>query len=196
MQFCFISTVGFCQRSSKGAIRTKSTILVVDDEKEIADLVALYLENEGFSVLRCYNARDALAYMETAQIDLAILDVMLPETDGFALCRKIRETHTYPIIMLTSRIASGDKINGLSLGADDYVTKPFEPVELVARVKAQLRRVQKYSTQAPESESTIRLPNSTPGWRRTVTSTDSFFAIQPTKRRSPVSQVKSGISAM
>ena len=123
----------------------KERILVVDDEKEIADLIALYLEGEGFSVVKCYTAREALAYIETDVIDLAILDVVLPETDGFTICRRIREGHTYPIIMLTSKAAAGDKINGLSLGADDYVTKPFDPIELVARVKAQLRRYKKYN---------------------------------------------------
>lgn len=120
-------------------------ILVVDDEREIADLIALYLENEGLSVLKCHTAQEALSHIETDEIDLAILDIVLPEVDGFTICRKIRETHTYPIIMLTSKVASGDKINGLSLGADDYVTKPFDPIELVARVKAQLRRYKKYN---------------------------------------------------
>lgn len=120
-------------------------ILVVDDEREIADLIALYLENEGLSVLKCYTAQEVLSHIETDEIDLAILDIVLPEVDGFTICRKIRETHTYPIIMLTSKVASGDKINGLALGADDYVTKPFDPIELVARVKAQLRRYKKYN---------------------------------------------------
>lgn len=134
----------------------KETILVVDDEKEIADLIALYLENDGYTVAKCYTSRDVLAHMETDEIDLAILDVILPEIDGFSLCRKIRESHTYPIIMLTSKVSSGDKINGLSLGADDYVTKPFDPVELVARVKAQLRRYKKYNP-ALFAENTIAL---------------------------------------
>ena len=130
-------------------------ILVVDDEKEIADLIALYLEGEGFSVVKCYTAGEALAHVATDEIDLAILDVMLPETDGFAICRRIREGHTYPIIMLTSKVAAGDKINGLSLGADDYVTKPFDPVELVARVKAQLRRYKKYNPARSEENTLV-----------------------------------------
>ena len=138
----------------------KETILVVDDEKEIADLIALYLENDGYTVVKCYTSREALAHMEANKIDLAILDVILPEIDGFSLCRKIREVHTYPIIMLTSRVSAGDKINGLSLGADDYVTKPFDPVELVARVKAQLRRYKKYNP-AQSPENTIVLPGLT-----------------------------------
>ena len=123
----------------------KDCILIVDDEKEIADLIALYLENEELSVIKCYTAREALSHIEVDEIDLAILDIVLPEVDGFTICRKIREEHTYPIIMLTSKVASSDKINGLSLGADDYVTKPFDPIELVARVKAQLRRYKKYN---------------------------------------------------
>ena len=135
----------------------KENILVVDDEKEIADLVALYLENEEFSVSKCYTAHDALSCIATDEIDCAILDVVMPDMDGFTLCRKIRESHSYPVIMLTSKVTSSDKINGLALGADDYVTKPFDPVELVARVKAQLRRYTKYNPAAAESENTILL---------------------------------------
>jgi two-component system response regulator VanR len=121
-------------------------ILVVDDEREIADLIELYLRNEGFAVRTFYAARAALDCVLNEAIDLAILDVMLPDTDGFALCRKIRETQSFPIIMLTARDGELDKITGLSLGADDYVTKPFCPPELVARVKAQLRRSKRYNS--------------------------------------------------
>lgn len=121
-------------------------ILVVDDEKEIADLVALYLENENYEVLKSYSASQAIDYIEHEMIDLAILDVMLPEVSGFQLCQKIREKHNYPVIMLTAKIQEIDKINGLALGADDYMTKPFLPLELVARVKAQLRRYKRYNT--------------------------------------------------
>ena len=125
-------------------------ILVVDDEREISDLVELYLQNENYEVLKFYSAKDALACMESTELDLAILDIMLPEVNGFALCQKIRERHTYPIIMLTAKDAETDKITGLTLGADDYVTKPFRPLELVARVKAQLRRYKRYNpAQAP-----------------------------------------------
>ena len=116
------------------------TILVVDDEKEIADLVAVYLQNEGCRVLVCGTAAEALACLEADKPDLAILDVMLPDMDGFSLCRRIRQQHLFPIIMLTARVEDMDKITGLSLGADDYITKPFNPLELVARVKTQLRR--------------------------------------------------------
>ena len=125
-------------------------ILVVDDEQEITDLVELYLQNENYEVFKFYSAKDALACIESTELDLAILDIMLPEVNGFALCQKIRERHTYPIIMLTAKDAETDKITGLTLGADDYVTKPFRPLKLVARVKAQLRRYKRYNpAQAP-----------------------------------------------
>lgn len=124
----------------------RESILVVDDEREIADLVALYLRNEGYDVTVFYDGAEALSYIQREVPILAILDVMLPGVDGYELCRRIREKHTYPILMLTAREAEIDKINGLSLGADDYVTKPFRPLELVARVKAQLRRYTRYNT--------------------------------------------------
>jgi two-component system response regulator VanR len=120
-------------------------ILVVDDEREIADLVELYLKNENYSVFKCYSAKEALECIDKTQLDLAILDIMLPGTSGLEICQKIREQHSYPIIMLTAKDAEVDKITGLTIGADDYITKPFRPLELVARVKAQLRRYKKYS---------------------------------------------------
>ena len=119
-------------------------ILVVDDEPEITDLVELYLKNENYEVYKFYCAQDALECIQSVELDLAILDVMLPDMNGFALCRLIREKYTWPIIMLTAKGEETDKINGLTFGADDYVTKPFRPLELVARVKAQLRRRKKY----------------------------------------------------
>ena len=126
------------------------TILVVDDEPEIADLVEVYLKNEGYRVCKCGLVRDALRCVETTELSLAILDVMLPDGDGFSLCQKIREHHMFPIIMLTARVEDMDKIMGLTLGADDYVTKPFNPLELVARVKTQLRRYTRYNVAQPE----------------------------------------------
>lgn len=120
-------------------------ILVVDDEKEIADLVELYLNNSDFEVVKCYNGSSALKAIDSEAFDLAVLDVMLPDADGFELCAYIRKKYNYPIIMLTARTQDTDKISGLALGADDYVTKPFNPLELVARVKAQLRRCTKYN---------------------------------------------------
>lgn len=123
----------------------REQILVVDDEKEIADLVTLYLENEGFRVFKFYSSEKALECINSQSIDLAVLDIMMPVIDGLKLCRKIREHHHYPIIMLTAKGTEIDKITGLALGADDYITKPFLPLELVARVKAQLRRYTRYN---------------------------------------------------
>lgn len=129
----------------------RERILVVDDEKEIADLVTLYLENEGFRVFKFYSSEKALECINSQSIDLAVLDIMMPVINGLKLCRKIREHHHYPIIMLTAKGTEIDKITGLTLGADDYITKPFLPLELVARVKAQLRRYTRYN-QGQEQE--------------------------------------------
>ena len=115
-------------------------------------LVELYLSNEGFAVHKFYTASEALNCIETACLDLAVLDVMLPDTDGFSLCLKIREKHQYPVIMLTAKVEDIDKIKGLTLGADDYITKPFNPLEMVARVKAQLRRYTRYNSAGPIQE--------------------------------------------
>ena len=120
-------------------------ILVVDDEIEIADLVELYLKNEGYNVYKTYNSEKALKIINQRNIDLAILDIMMPNIDGFTLCQKIRQKHKFPIIMLTAKISDADKIKGLNIGADDYITKPFMPLELLARVKAQLRRYKNYN---------------------------------------------------
>ena len=122
-----------------------TSIIVVDDEKEIADLVELYLEGEGYTVHKFYNATDALQAVNSVGPSLAILDVMLPDMDGFTMCQKIRENHMFPIIMLTAKVEDMDKIMGLTLGADDYITKPFNPLELIARVKTALRRYTKYN---------------------------------------------------
>lgn len=121
-------------------------ILIVDDEAAIADLVEVYLKNEGYIVHKFYNGTDALDCVRRQHLNLAILDVMLPDMDGFTLCQRIREDHLFPIIMLTARVEDMDKIMGLTLGADDYITKPFNPLELVARVKTQLRRYTRYNT--------------------------------------------------
>lgn len=123
----------------------QANILIADDEKEIADLLEIYLKNDGYTVFKFYNGMDALACVAREKIDLAILDVMLPDIDGFHICAKIRETYFFPIIMLTARVEDGDKIQGLTVGADDYITKPFNPLEVTARVKTQLRRAQQYN---------------------------------------------------
>lgn len=120
-------------------------ILVVDDEKEIADLLEVYLKNDNYTVYKYYSGIEALKCIEETEIDLAILDIMLPDIDGFRICQKIREKFYFPVIMLTAKIEDGDKIMGLTIGADDYITKPFNPLEVVARVKTQLRRYQKYN---------------------------------------------------
>jgi two-component system, OmpR family, response regulator VanR len=130
-------------------------ILVVDDEHEIADLVELYLKNENYTVYKFYTAEEAMECIEKMDLDLAILDIMLPGTSGLAICQKIREKHTYPIIMLTAKDSEIDKITGLTMGADDYITKPFRPLELVARVKAQLRRYKQYNGGIEQNENVI-----------------------------------------
>jgi two-component system response regulator VanR len=124
----------------------KEKILIVDDETAIADLVEVYLGNEGYEVFKYYNAADALECVNREDISLAILDVMLPDMDGFTLCQRIRKKYLFPIIMLTAKVEDMDKITGLTLGADDYITKPFNPLELMARIKTQLRRYTKYNT--------------------------------------------------
>ena len=123
-------------------------ILIVDDEKEIADLIEVYLTNDGYTVHKFYNGLEALKCIETENIDLAILDIMLPDIDGFHICKKIREKYFYPVIMLTAKGEDTDKIMGLTIGADDYITKPFNPLEVVARVKTQLRRYVRYNNAA------------------------------------------------
>lgn len=136
--------------------------MVVDDEAAIADLVEVYLKNEGYEVRKFYNAAEAMACADSEELSMAILDVMMPDIDGFTLCRHIREKHFYPIIMLTAKVEDMDKITGLTLGADDYITKPFNPLELVARVKTQLRRYTRYNNspelveEKSESECDIR----------------------------------------
>lgn len=125
-------------------------ILVVDDEKEIADVIELYLQNDQYKVFTFYTGKEALNCIENVRIDLAVLDVMLPDVDGFDILKKIREKYTFPVLMLTAKAEYMDKITGLTLGADDYIPKPFNPLELVARVKAQLRRYTQYNEGAKQ----------------------------------------------
>ena len=117
-----------------------TNILVVDDEKEIADLVEIYLVSDGYKVFKANSAEDGLKIIENEDIHLAILDIMMPGMDGLEMCKRIRETYNFPIILLSAKSADLDKILGLGTGADDYVTKPFNTLELTARVKSQLRR--------------------------------------------------------
>ena len=120
-------------------------IIVVDDEREIADLLEVYLRNEGFQVETFYQGEPALAAIRRNPPALVLLDVMLPDLDGFSICKKIREDLYLPVIMLTAKVEYMDKITGLTLGADDYITKPFNPLEVIARVKTQLRRYTRYN---------------------------------------------------
>ena len=118
------------------------TILLVEDEEDIASLVRAYLERDGFRVLWATRGTEGLAELERHDVRLAILDLQLPDADGFDVCRAIRSTSSLPIVMLTARDEEVDRVTGLELGADDYVTKPFSPRELAARVRAVLRRVE------------------------------------------------------
>lgn len=125
-------------------MRRQTTILVVDDDPDIRQLVHLYLKQEGYRLLHAENGEEAWKTIQGEPVDLIVLDLMMPGTDGLELCACIRKTKVMPIIMVTAKAGDLDKIRGLSLGADDYVTKPFNPLELVARIKAQLRRYQTY----------------------------------------------------
>ena len=132
---------------------TDSKILLVDDEKDIVDLMEEVLRQDGFrEIRRAYRGSEAVTLCREFQPDAVILDVMLPDMDGFSICRTIRQNYTWPIIMLTAKEQDIDKINGLMIGADDYMTKPFQPLELIARVKAQLRRYKRYNVQQKAKE--------------------------------------------
>ncbi|RJS50266.1 response regulator transcription factor [Bacillus sp. PK3_68] len=123
----------------------KETILVVDDEKEIRDLIEIYLKNEGYEVLLASDGEEGLDILRNNEVHLIILDIMMPKIDGIHMCIKVRQIAEMPIIMLSAKTQDMDKIMGLTTGADDYVTKPFNPLELVARIKSQLRRYMKMS---------------------------------------------------
>lgn len=135
-----------------------SNILIVDDEKEIADLIEIYLKNENYNVYKYYSSEHIMNDLENIKIDLAILDIMMPGVDGFSLCEEIRKKYNFPIIFVTAKVENIDKISGFAIGADDYVTKPFEPLELVARVKAQIRRYKNYN-KVEENEEVIDFRN-------------------------------------
>ena len=128
------------QRFGKERAMPDINILVVDDEKEIADLVEIYLVSDGYKVFKAQDAEEGLRILDEETIHLVLMDIMMPGMDGIQMCRKIRETSNIPIIMLSAKSSDLDKIMGLGTGADDYVTKPFNPLELTARVKSQLRR--------------------------------------------------------
>ena len=131
------------------------SVLVVEDDESILDLIEIYLENENYIIKKATCSEEAIRYIKEEEFDLAILDIMLPDKDGYYLCKKIRESFNYPIIMLTSKDDESSKIKGLTFGADDYVTKPFLHGELVARVKAQLRRYNNYNLKTKEGTGNI-----------------------------------------
>ncbi|MCM0625943.1 response regulator YycF [Lysinibacillus sp. OL1_EC] len=128
------------------------TILVVDDEKPIADILQFNLIKEGYKVICAYDGDEALKKVEEEQPDLMLLDIMLPKRDGMEVCREVRKKYDFPIIMLTAKGSEIDKVLGLEMGADDYVTKPFSTRELIARVKANMRRLQVVAPTAEEAE--------------------------------------------
>jgi len=130
----------------------EKTILVVDDEKPIADILQFNLQKEGYTIYCAYDGEEALKMVEEVQPDLLILDIMIPKRDGMEVCREVRKKYEMPIIMLTAKDSEIDKVLGLELGADDYVTKPFSTRELIARVKANLRRHQAVASAEDEEE--------------------------------------------
>ena len=121
-------------------------VLILDDEKEIADLLEVYLKNENYNIYKFYTSEEAIKCIDTIKLDISILDIMIEGKDGFEICGYIRKKGLkFPIIMVTAKIEDNDKIKGLTIGADDYITKPFNPLELVARVKSALRRYKLYN---------------------------------------------------
>jgi len=128
-------------------------ILVVDDQKPIADILEFHLKNDGYEVICAYDGDEAIKLVEEHKPDLILLDIMLPEKDGMEVCKEVRKKYDMPIIMLTAKDSEIDKVLGLELGVDDYVTKPFSTREILARVKANLRRHQQVSTASQENES-------------------------------------------
>ena len=130
-------------------------VLVVDDEKEIADLVEIYLVSDGYKVFKANNAKEGLEILDQEEIHLVLLDIMMPGMDGLEMCRKIRETNNIPIIMVSAKTQDIDKIVGLSTGADDYVAKPFNPLELMARVKSQRRRYRELNPSKPHERQEV-----------------------------------------
>lgn len=135
----------------------ENTILIVEDEIEIANAIAIYLKNQNYQVRIAQNGQIGLEILEKESIQLAIVDVMMPVMDGITMVLKLREKYDLPVIMLSAKSEDIDKITGLNMGADDYVTKPFVPMELIARVNSHLRRYQRYSKQSPVSQEHIKV---------------------------------------
>jgi len=140
-------TIAISTRRKKGAVVAISRILVCDDDREIVDAIRIYLRHENYDVVCAYNGQDALCILEQENIQLVILDVMMPYLDGIRAIVKLREKHNLPVIFLSAKSEDSDKVLGLNFGADDYVTKPFNPLELLARVRAQLRRFTSFGSE-------------------------------------------------
>ncbi|MCM1157982.1 MAG: response regulator transcription factor [Bacteroidales bacterium] len=158
------------------------TILVCDDDREIVEAISIYLKQEGYKVISAYNGREALAVMKEENIHLIILDIMMPELDGIHALLKLRESSSIPVILLSAKSEDADKILGLNVGADDYVTKPFNPLELVARVKSQLRRYTKLG--GMETENANLLVNGSIALdkeKKTVTVDGEYVKLTPTE---------------
>lgn len=136
---------------------SKETILVIDDEKEIRDLISIYLKNEGYNVIEASNGEEGLDILKDNQVHLIVLDIMMPKINGMEMCIKVREIAEMPIIMLSAKTQDMDKIMGLTTGADDYITKPFNPLELIARIKSQLRRYIRMSGGMVQNENEIEI---------------------------------------
>ena len=134
-----------------------SNILVCDDDKEIVEAIEIYLRNEGYSIFKAYNGEEAIEILQKEEIHLLIMDVMMPKLDGIHATVKIREYSSVPIIMLSAKSEDTDKILGLNIGADDYISKPFNPLELVARVKSNLRRYTKLGSMPQENSAVYRI---------------------------------------
>lgn len=162
------------------------SILIVDDEKEIRDLVEIYLKSEGYNTLQACDGLEAIDIIENTDVDIVILDVMMPNLNGIETCLKIREMKEMPIIMLSAKSEDIDKILGLNMGADDYLSKPFNPLELVARVKSQLRRFYKFKNKQDvlykEDENMIRIEDLTINLdTHEVKLGDTFLKLTPTE---------------
>lgn len=131
----------------------ESYILIVDDDQDIRNLLGIYLGNEGFKFIKCDNALKAIDLLKTNKVDLILLDIMMPGLDGIEACIKIRQSENMPIIFMSAKTEDMDKIQGLMAGADDYIAKPFNPIELITRVKAQLRRYKQYNDNYSQAKS-------------------------------------------
>ncbi|SCC66016.1 Two-component response regulator [Bacillus cereus] len=140
-----------------GDFVSKGTILIVDDEKEIRKLITIYLKNEGYEVLQAGDGEEGLEIVKKRDVHLIVLDIMMPKIDGIHMCMKVREIAERPIIMLSAKTQDMDKILGLTTGADDYVAKPFNPLELIARIKSQLRRYMEMSGTSVQDENEIEI---------------------------------------